>query len=128
MEHRVQCLKCNFVSKRQEAYTEFDLRLRPNANIEDLLSDTQQSEILNGENRYRCPQCKHLRAASRSSKPVSYPPVLNLCLMRFTYTSKGRVKRKDPIRYGKTLELNGQTYHLKAVVTHHGMSVSAAPR
>ena len=122
MENRTTCSTCGYTSRRQQGFLEIDLNLKTNSTVEECLDLMQTPELLQGENRYQCPQCQSLQTASRTSIPTHLPPVLNISLMRFTYTPSGRVKSKAAIRYGNKLKVSDTEYDLIAVVTHLGTS------
>lgn len=124
MEHHVECLRCHTTSSRQESFFELDLPLKNNNTVEECLRRIQSTEILSGDNQYRCAKCDSLQDAERRSFVRVLPPYLNLSLMRFTYSANGRTKSKANIRYGRVLVLGNQQYKLCAVVSHVGTSVS----
>lgn len=124
MEHSTKCQKCKTASRRTETFLELDLNFKNNDTIEECLDRSFTPEKLSGDNQYHCQHCNSLQDAIRSSRPTTFPPVLNLSLMRFKYTASGRVKNKAVIKYGRELGLRGVKYRLYAAVIHVGSSVS----
>ena len=86
---------------------------------------------MDGDNQYYCSQCEQKRIANRTMKLSTFPPVLNLQLLRFVYDRASGYKKKlsTKIKFSEVLDLtkfNENTnkpravYHLGAVLMHVG--------
>ncbi|WWC62222.1 uncharacterized protein I303_104817 [Kwoniella dejecticola CBS 10117] len=123
MEYVTTC-ECGYESKTTNTFLELELNLRDKSTLSDCLSALKNPEILEGDNLYNCPACMRKREATREQRPTRYPPVLHMALMRFVFDAKTMSRRKSPasITYPKQIDLGGQSYELRAVITHEGKS------
>lgn len=87
---------------------------------------------MDGDNQYYCGSCEQKRTANRTMKLSSFPPVLNLQLLRFVYDRASGYKKKlsTKIKFSEVLDLSKfkhgndtqpkPIYHLGAVLMHVG--------
>lgn len=108
---------------------ELDIPLKDKASLEDLLEVLMKPETMDGDNRWRCHRCDIPRRATRSTSVKELPPVLHFSLMRFVYNLKTleRLKSSAMISYPRELDLGGEKYDLRGIVSHEGRNVSPTP-
>lgn len=112
-----------------DTFLELEVSLKNGSSLQQRLEAMLVPELLDGANKYRCPQCNDLRPATRQTKPSSLPRFIHFSLLRFEYDQKSgsRKKVKASISYPKKLQLGGQEYELCGVITHEGSHVSEPP-
>jgi len=79
-------------------------------------------ETLDEANRWACPHCHALVAATRSTEVTAAPAWLWLHLKRFRADGS---KIRDAVSHGSEVRLGGCEYALRAVVRHHGPVASS---
>lgn len=105
---------------------EIEIPLQDKCSLENQLKGLLTPELLDGNNKYRCPMCSSLQPATRSTHLKQLPPVLHFALNRFEYKtySDARVKSKAQISYPRELRLEDSIYDLRGVVVHQGPKVN----
>jgi ubiquitin carboxyl-terminal hydrolase 48 len=122
LEYRTKCNRCGYTSSTTSPFMELEIPLRDGCTLEDQLRNMLTPELLDGDNKYRCPQCTSLQPATRSTHLQHLPPALHFALNRFEYTptSDERKKSKARIYYPHKLRLANVDYDLHGVVVHEG--------
>ncbi|OMJ84054.1 hypothetical protein SteCoe_14925 [Stentor coeruleus] len=123
LQSTVKCKECRYESVTNEPF--FDLSLEVSGNdIEKCITDFCREEILSGENRYNCPQCKRKTVATKQFLIKTAPNILTIQLKRFTNQGK---KDSRTVRFGETITLDSSLlysqpiiYRLYAVLVHVG--------
>lgn len=140
LEYRTKCNRCGYTSSTTceltnlivadtpAPFMELEIPLRDGCSLEGQLRNMLTPELLDGDNKYRCPQCSSLQPATRSTHLQHLPPALHFALNRFEYTpsSDERKKSKALISYPRKLRLENVDYELRGVVVHEGPKVSQA--
>ena len=138
---RVTCSKCNISSPTWDDFMVLKLCLedqllctKGSVSIEDLISMWKNEEDLDGDNGYRCMNCKVPTKAVKKLEISSAPPILVTQIKRFHYTTEGKGKKlTKPVEFDDKLKivvdtLHGgtklATYNLKAVISHIGDEIS----
>ncbi|CAK8683648.1 unnamed protein product [Clavelina lepadiformis] len=108
---------------------------RRSHNLTDLLHSYLEEEKLEGDNQYRCNQCKILSNAVKTTVFVKLPRYLLVTLMRFTYNTRAQVRSKILDNVDIPLEIEVPThnasgpsarkYEISAVVVHSGTSAES---
>jgi hypothetical protein len=126
LEYRTKCNRCGYTSSTTSPFMELEIPLRDGCTLEDQLRNMLTPELLDGDNKYRCPQCTSLQPATRSTHLQHLPPALHFALNRFEYTptSDERKKSKARIYYPHKLRLANVDYDLHGVVVHEGPKAS----
>ncbi|KAL7425154.1 hypothetical protein Q5752_000842 [Cryptotrichosporon argae] len=119
-----RCNTCGYVSTSPSAFLELEVGLKDKASLPDQIRELFLPERLDGDNKYKCPQCDSLQAATRTMILDKLPPVLHLSFLRFVYDvgSGSRKKSKASIAYPRVITLLDKVYELRGVVIHHGPS------
>ncbi|BEI93443.1 uncharacterized protein CcaverHIS019_0510710 [Cutaneotrichosporon cavernicola] len=126
LEYRTKCNTCSYVSSTSSPFMELEVPLRDGCSLEGQIKHMLTPELLDGDNKYRCPQCSSLQPATRSTHLQHLPPALHFALNRFEYTptSDERKKSKARISYPRRLRLENVEYDLHGVVVHEGLKAT----
>ncbi|CAG7854462.1 Ubiquitin carboxyl-terminal hydrolase 48; AltName: Full=Deubiquitinating enzyme 48; AltName: Full=Ubiquitin thioesterase 48; AltName: Full=Ubiquitin-specific-processing protease 48 [Serendipita indica DSM 11827] len=128
-----QCTHCGYKSAQRSQFTEIEISLANSTTLEEGITDALKSEVLSGDNRYKCPQCNELRDATRYTELHKLPPVLHFSVQRFVFDLQtlSRKKSKSPIRYPAEIDMSQwnsvdseveDMYDLRGVLLHKGSS------
>lgn len=109
-------------------FLEIEVPLQDKCTLDNQLRSLLTPELMDGSNKYKCPECDSLQPATRSTDLKELPPVLHFALNRFEYSaySDQRKKSKARITYPRELQVGDKTYDLRGVVVHEGANVSCA--
>jgi ubiquitin C-terminal hydrolase len=123
LQSTVKCKECRHESISLENFLDLSLEVSGNY-IEKCLSDFFREEVLTGNNKYNCPQCKHKSTATKQYLIKSPPNILTIQLKRFTNQGK---KDSRTVKFSESLKLDSYliyaepvTYTLYAVLIHIG--------
>eukprot|EP00878_Enallax_costatus_P006492 GHUV01006806.1.p1 GENE.GHUV01006806.1~~GHUV01006806.1.p1 ORF type:complete len:820 (+),score=282.32 GHUV01006806.1:139-2598(+) len=128
LRSQVICGGCGGASRRYEAALDLQLEVPPAVDkLEDALARHTADEVLDGENRYACDDCRQGCRATRSTRFEVAPNTLVLCLKRFGTGRFGKINKM--LSYGEHLDLrpymaegamdDGEvTYTLSGVIVH----------
>ena len=130
-----QCMQCENVTTRQEAFYDLPLEIEPNCSVTACLRRFSSTETLDGGDKFSCDQCGCKQEAQRRMRVASLPPVLCLHLKRFKFIeSLGQMKKlTHRVVFPFSLKLPNTTdecpdadveYNLFAVVVHMGAHVN----
>ncbi|KAI3387144.1 hypothetical protein SNEBB_003657 [Seison nebaliae] len=143
----VRCLNVDYISSKNECFYDIQLNVRLNnvapmrnedpKNIYDAFNEYCKLSMLTGDNKYFAGDEHGLQDAERGVKFVSFPPVLHLHLMRFTFDGEtgAYVKINDKFVFLKQIDLSRYLvdppssndlpiYRLQAVLVHSGDNFS----
>ncbi len=104
--HQLRCCSCGYVSERKESMLDLSVAVEGFASLEDSLRHYLAVEHLTGDNRWRCGGCLQKVDAQRRVCLTAAPPILTLCLMRFTYNMKTLKRQKINQHFAFSLQLN----------------------
>ncbi|GMM51538.1 ubiquitin-specific protease [Starmerella bacillaris] len=103
---RLQCLSCHKTSTTYNAFSSLSLPIVGNkllgghATLKGCFDEFVKPEILDGDNAWFCPNCKHKRKASKTLRISRLPPVLIIHLKRFKRSKNiGMNKLETPVDY-----------------------------
>ncbi|GMK57015.1 hypothetical protein CspeluHIS016_0308550 [Cutaneotrichosporon spelunceum] len=140
---RVLCLSCKKPSDTFDSLLDLSLDIpRDATHVLDLFEHYVHKERLDGDNKYKCKNCKKKSAATKQLLIAEAPPVLTLHLKRFGFNWQGQSKKigkhiafgglleikpymvdqnvSSALRRLADLEAEGTTYRLSGVICHHG--------
>ncbi|BEJ11864.1 hypothetical protein CspHIS471_0203240 [Cutaneotrichosporon sp. HIS471] len=128
---RVLCLSCKKPSDTFDSLLDLSLDIPSGAqDIQDLFDHYVHKERLDGENKYKCENCKKKSVATKQLLIAEAPPVLTLHLKRFGFNWQGQSKKIGKhIAFPSILDINpymvdenaeGLRYRLSGVICHHG--------
>jgi ubiquitin carboxyl-terminal hydrolase 12/46 len=131
LTNQTQCLWCENVTSRHEAFMDLSLDIEQNASVSACLKQFSSNELLASQDKFQCDACGGLQEAHKRMLVKSSPKVLALHLKRFKYLeSLGRhAKLMHRVVFPSELkipnmeeEAEGQDapYQLFAVVVHVG--------
>ena len=122
------CTECQCTSTTEESHN--IIRIVAASSIQQAVSCLQQTNMLEGENMWQCPQCNDKREAIMKTRFASVPAVLILQIERFTQISPTQtIKNTMAVSPNTPLTIFFQAddeiysksiYSLRAVVHHSG--------
>ena len=132
LQSQVKCLTCNFKSNTIDPFLDLCLEIQGNS-LQSCLSKFTQPEILDKDNKYKCPGCKKLVRAQKQFTIRDAPRVLTIQLKRFNFLSLYGGKIDKLIPFPEKLDMGPYLskdeprtqsciYKLYAVLVHWGSS------
>ena len=129
---QVKCLNgsCRYVSNTFDPFLDLSLEISRASTLTKALQRFTAVETLDGNNKYKCEECRALVKASKRFWIESAPNVLTVQLKRFEYGAYGRKVDKH-VKFPSTLDLTPYMrapacqpgeYSLYAVLVHSGHS------
>ncbi|XP_010520756.1 PREDICTED: ubiquitin carboxyl-terminal hydrolase 16-like [Tarenaya hassleriana] len=126
LRSKVKCMKCQGKSERCEKMMDLTVEVDGDVStLDDALRRFTRTEILDGENKYKCGRCKSYERAKKKLKILEPPNVLTIALKRFQSGKFGKLNKL--IRFSETLDLapyvSGRSdkphvYKLYGVIVH----------
>ncbi|CAM6035323.1 unnamed protein product [Sphagnum compactum] len=133
LQSQVRCLSCNTESNKLDEIMDLSLDIVRMNTVGDALCRFFQPEVLDGDNKYRCDQCKKLCPARKQMALYRAPNVLVIQLKRFENIYGGKIDRH--VVFEERLCLTGHMcraskdtrpeYSLYGIVVHVGHSQDA---
>ncbi|XP_032063063.1 LOW QUALITY PROTEIN: ubiquitin carboxyl-terminal hydrolase 42-like [Aythya fuligula] len=129
LRSRVKCLNCKAVSDTYEAFLDITLDIKAVSSVSRALELFVKPEELDGENCYKCSECKKMVPASKRFTIHRSSKVLTISLKRFADFTGGKINKE--VKYPEYLDLRAYMsqsmgepllYALYAVLVHHGVS------
>ena len=117
IQSQVKCLVCKTESNTIDPVQDLCLEIKHCDSIEKALAFYTKSELLSGENRYRCQKCvfascthyefrcKKLVDAQKRMTVNDLPAVLSIQLKRFDFFKLNGSKINRPVQFGETLDM-----------------------
>lgn len=126
-----QCLTCEKISQRDEAFLDLSVDLDQHSSVTSCLRKFSEEEMLCERNKFHCDTCGGLQEAEKRMKIKRLPRILALHLKRFKFTEDQQRLQKlfHRVVYPYHLRLFNTTddaedpdrlYELYAVVVHIG--------
>lgn len=127
-----KCCECNNVTTKFEPFTNLSVSIPDNKNstLEECLESFSKQEILDGENKKQCEECKKKTKSVKRMIIWELPDILIIQLIRFVATNTGIYKNSSFVKFPLTnLSLNkcqmewhssSSKYGLHAVSNHMG--------
>ncbi|GAY41504.1 hypothetical protein CUMW_059960, partial [Citrus unshiu] len=126
LRSKIKCTKCHGKSERQERMMDLTVEIEGDiGNLEEALRRYTGTEILDGENKYKCDRCKSYEKAKKKLTIVEAPNILTIALKRFQSGKFGKLNKS--IQFPEILDLapymSGTSdklpiYRLYGVVVH----------
>ncbi|XP_009138224.1 ubiquitin carboxyl-terminal hydrolase 16 [Brassica rapa] len=126
LRSKIKCMKCQEKSERREKMMDLTVEIDGDiSTLEDALRRFTRTEILDGENKYKCGSCKSYERAKKKLKITEPPNVLTIALKRFQSGKFGKLNKL--VRFPETLDLapyvsggseKSHDYKLYGVIVH----------
>ncbi|CAN6914500.1 unnamed protein product [Brassica oleracea] len=127
LRSKIKCMKCQEKSERREKMMDLTVEIDGDiSTLEDALRRFTRTEILDGENKYKCgSRCKSYERAKKKLKIIEPPNVLTIALKRFQSGKFGKLNKL--VRFPETLDLapyvsrgseKSHDYKLYGVIVH----------
>jgi len=136
LRSRVRCGLCLTDIVRYDTFLDLSLKVHRSASVSEVLRSFTDIDVLQGDNKYDCTECKTKTCATKRLALHSTPRVLQLHLKRFRISvGGGSAKIGHPITFPELLNVqsftspdeqhseNSLDYALYAVVLHVGASI-----
>ncbi|KAL3634025.1 ubiquitin-specific protease [Castilleja foliolosa] len=104
LQSKIQCMRCGGISKQHERIMDLTIEIGGEiGSLEDALRQFTRSEILDGENKYRCGRCKSYEKAKKKLRVLEAPNVLTIALKRFQSGEFGKLNKS--VKFPEILNL-----------------------
>ncbi|BDA41002.1 probable ubiquitin carboxyl-terminal hydrolase 42 at N-terminal half [Coccomyxa sp. Obi] len=128
---QVKCCECGFESNTMETFLDIALDISRASSLKHALERHTKAEVLDRENKYKCPKQGRLVRAQKTITIERAPNVLVFQLKRFEYSMYGsKIGKKvdfdthlDLAPYMSDRRAGPQMYELFGVLVHAGHSV-----
>ena len=80
---QIICEECHNIREREETFSDLPLNVKGVKGVLESLCQYNNSELLEGDNKYFCENCAKKVNAKKVTKVRQFPPVLTLGLNRF---------------------------------------------
>ncbi|EPS70410.1 ubiquitin carboxyl-terminal hydrolase, partial [Genlisea aurea] len=130
LQSKVKCLSCGVESNKIDEIMDISLDIVHSSSLREALQMFFQPEILEGNNKYKCENCKELVAARKQMTLFQAPNVLVIQLKRFEGIYGSKIDK--PIAFDDELMLSSYMckdgldqhpeYHLCGTIVHSGFS------
>lgn len=125
LRSEINCMKCKAKSEQLERMMDLTVEIQGDiGTLEQALKQFTTTEVLDGENRYRCDRCKSFVRAKKKLSVIEAPNILTITLKRFQLGKFGKLNKS--VRFPVHLDLAPYMsrvdpcplYNLYAVVVH----------
>ncbi|KAF5747328.1 Ubiquitin-specific protease 17 putative isoform 1 [Tripterygium wilfordii] len=126
LRSKIKCMKCLCKSERIERMMDLTVEIDGDiGTLEEALSQFTASEVLDGENKYRCNRCKSYEKAWKKLTVLEAPNVLTIVMKRFQLGNYGKLNKF--VQFPEVLDMSPYTsgtsdksplFSLYAVVVH----------
>ncbi|XP_059285305.1 ubiquitin carboxyl-terminal hydrolase 25 [Lycium ferocissimum] len=130
LQSQVKCLSCGAESNKVDEIMDISLDVLHSSSLKDALQRFFQPEVLDGNNKYKCENCKKLVTARKQMSILQAPNVLVIQLKRFEGIYGGKIDK--PIAFEEILVLSSYMckasqdlhpeYNLFGTIVHSGFS------
>ncbi|XP_051125605.1 ubiquitin carboxyl-terminal hydrolase 25 [Andrographis paniculata] len=130
LQSQVKCLSCGAESNKVDEIMDISLDILHSGSLKEALQKFFQPEILDGNNKYKCENCKKLVTAKKQMSILQAPNVLVVQLKRFEGIFGGKIDKA--IAFDETLILSNHMakgsqdqhpeYNLFGTIVHSGFS------
>ncbi|KAL6527283.1 ubiquitin-specific protease [Orobanche gracilis] len=104
LQSKIKCMRCGGKSKQHERIMDLTIEIGGEiGSLEDALHRFTRSEILDGENKYRCGRCKSYEKAKKKLRVLEAPNVLTIALKRFQSGGFGKLNKS--VKFPEILNL-----------------------
>ncbi|KAL1212931.1 Ubiquitin carboxyl-terminal hydrolase 25 [Cardamine amara subsp. amara] len=133
LQSQVKCLSCGAESNKADEIMDISLEILHSSSVKESMQKFFQPEILDGNNKYRCENCKKLVTARKQMSILQAPNILVIQLKRFGGIFGGKIDKA--ISFGEILVLSSfmskpskdpqPEYKLFGIIVHSGYSPEA---
>ncbi|KAI3685778.1 hypothetical protein L6452_35036 [Arctium lappa] len=133
LRSKISCMKCGGKSERHERMMDLTVEIEGDIRtLEEALDKFTCTEILDGENKYKCSRCKSYEKAKKKLTLLEAPNVLTIALKRFESGKFGKLNKS--IRFPDILDMapyvsgtsdKSPIYRLYGLVVHIDMMNAA---
>ncbi|XP_073143206.1 ubiquitin carboxyl-terminal hydrolase 17 [Henckelia pumila] len=126
LRSKIECMRCGGKSEQHERIMDLSVEIGGDiGTVEEALHQFTRSEILDGENKYRCGRCKSYEKAKKKLRVLEAPNVLTIALKRFQAGQYGKLNKV--VKFPEVLNLapymsgtsdKSPIYRLYGVVVH----------
>ena len=95
LTNETECLWCENVTRRDEAFLDLSLDVEQNASVSACLRQFSKNELLANRDKFQCDKCGSLQEAHKRMVLKSAPSVLALHLKRFKYIESAGATRSS---------------------------------
>ncbi|CAK9151795.1 unnamed protein product [Ilex paraguariensis] len=93
LQSQVKCLSCGVESNKVDEIMDISLDVLHSGSLKEALNKYFQPEVLDGNNKYKCDNCKKLVAARKQMSILQAPNVLVIQLKRFEGIFGGKIDK-----------------------------------
>ncbi|KHG21118.1 Ubiquitin carboxyl-terminal hydrolase 25 -like protein [Gossypium arboreum] len=130
LQSQVKCLGCGGESNKVDEIMDISLDILNSGSLKEAMHKFFQPEVLDGNNKYKCENCKKLMAARKQLSIRQAPNILVVQLKRFEGIFGGKINR--PVTFEEVLVLSSfmckasqdprPEYSLFGTIVHLGSS------
>ncbi|KAL6975532.1 Ubiquitin carboxyl-terminal hydrolase 25, variant 2 [Sarracenia purpurea var. burkii] len=130
LQSQVKCLSCGRESNKVDEIMDISLDVLHSSSLKESLQKFFQAEVLDGNNKYQCENCKKLVAARKQMSLLQAPNILVIQLKRFEGIFGGKIDKA--IAFEEVLVLSSYMckasqdthpeYNLFGTIVHSGFS------
>ncbi|XP_057465459.1 ubiquitin carboxyl-terminal hydrolase 25-like [Actinidia eriantha] len=130
LQSQVKCLSCGAESNKVDEIMDISLDVLHNSSLRESLQKFFHAEVLDGNNKYKCENCKKLVAARKQMSLLQAPNILVIQLKRFEGIFGGKIDKT--IAFEEVLVLSNYMckasqdahpqYNLFGTIVHSGFS------
>ncbi|KAJ0046619.1 hypothetical protein Pint_04943 [Pistacia integerrima] len=93
LQSQVKCLSCGAESNKVDEIMDISLDILHSGSLKDAMQKFFQPEVLDGNNKYKCENCKKLVAARKQMSILQSPNILVIQLKRFGGIFGGKIDK-----------------------------------
>ncbi|GLU14663.1 hypothetical protein SLE2022_312220 [Rubroshorea leprosula] len=93
LQSQVKCLSCGYESNKVDEIMDISLDIVHSSSLKDAMQKFFQPEVLDGNNKYKCENCKKLVAARKQMSIHQAPNILVIQLKRFEGIYGGKIDK-----------------------------------
>ncbi|KAJ0102371.1 hypothetical protein Patl1_05051 [Pistacia atlantica] len=133
LQSQVKCLSCGAESNKVDEIMDISLDILHSGSLKDAMQKFFQPEVLDGNNKYKCENCKKLVAARKQMSILQSPNILVIQLKRFGGIFGGKIDKT--IAFEEILVLSSfmckanqdpqPEYKLFGTIVHSGFSLDS---
>ncbi|XP_031259916.1 ubiquitin carboxyl-terminal hydrolase 25 [Pistacia vera] len=133
LQSQVKCLSCGAESNKVDEIMDISLDILHSGSLKDAMQKFFQPEVLEGNNKYKCENCKKLVAARKQMSILQSPNILVIQLKRFGGIFGGKIDKT--IAFEEILVLSSfmckanqdpqPEYKLFGTIVHSGFSLDS---
>nr|GEU91512.1 ubiquitin carboxyl-terminal hydrolase 16-like [Tanacetum cinerariifolium] len=126
LRSKIKCMKCGGKSEKNERMMDLTVEIEGDiGTLEEALKKYTSTEMLDGENKYKCSRCKSNERAKKKLTLLEAPNVLTIALKRFQSGKFGKLNKSihfpeilDMAPYMSGTSDMSPVYRLYGVVVH----------